>query len=351
MKNLAWMLLLAGCAKDPSPPPPPPYVTVVQPKIATVPLFYEYIGHVEANQSAQIKAQVSGVIVGQFFNEGEEVKASDLLLTIDPRPYQARLEKAQGELAQNLATLRQARDTAERYSQLINDAYVSQLDYDRYLTDVSTAQGAVQQSQADVELAQIDLGYCTIQAPFTGVTSKLLIDVGNYVPVGGDDPLMTINQISPIRVGFYAPEKDLSRITALHYKKSLKTVVMLNGDCIEGQLFLIDNQVDEKTGTIQLQAAFPNTDCKLWPGEFVDVRLILELKENALLLPSQTIQIGQEGPYLYVVKPDHTVELRKVKTGQKENNQTIVESGVAPGETVVLEGQLNLFPGAQVVIR
>ncbi len=350
MKRLIGLILLAACSKTPPPPTPIPYVTVVQAQIANVPLFYEYIGHVEPNQSAAIKAQASGIVVGKFFKEGSEVSENDLLLTIDPRPYQAELERAQGLLAQNLATLRQSKDTVERYAKLIQDEYVSQLDYDRYLTDALTAEASVQQSSAEVEKAQIALGYCTIQAPFKGVTSKLNIDVGNYVPVGGD-PLLTLNQISPIRVSFFVPEKNLPRITSLHHQKTLKTVVIMHDECIEGDLFLINNQVDESTGMILLQGLFTNGDKRLWPGEYLNVRLILEMKKDAILLPSQAVQIGQEGPYIYVVKPDQTVELRKVKTGQKENDQVIVLTGLAPGETVVLEGQLNLYPGAQVAIK
>jgi multidrug efflux system membrane fusion protein len=349
MRYLGLLLLLAGCAKTPAPPPSAPYVTVVQPQVADVPLFYEYVGHVEPNQTAQIKPQASGIVLGKFFTEGQEVDENDLLLMIDPRPYQAELDRAQGELAQNLATLRQTKDTAERYAKLVEEAYVSKLDYDRYVTDVYTAEAAAMQSQAAVEVAQINLGYCTLQAPFKGVTSKLLIDVGNYVQVGGDDVLLTLNQISPIRVSFYIPEKDLPRITALN--KALKTVVLINGEDIQGDLFLINNQVDEKTGTILLQSLFENRDRKLWPGEFVDVRLVLELKKDAVLLPIQAVQIGQEGPYLYVVKSDSTVELRKVKTGQKEDDRVIIESGISPKETVVLEGQLNLSPGVKVNIK
>ena len=355
MKKLALLILLAACSKTPTSPPPAPYVTVVQPKVADVPLFYEYIGHVEPNQSARIKPQAQGIIVGKYFTEGQEVQENDLLLMIDPAPYQAELERANAALAQNMATLRQAKDTAERYSTLVQDEFVSKLDYDRYVTNVATADAAVKQSFADVEKAQIDLSYCTITAPFKGVTGKLLIDVGNYVPVGGysnnENIILVLNQISPIRVSFFIPEKDLPRIAALHQQKALKTTVILNHECIEGDLYLINNEVDENTGTILLQALFSNEDQKLWPGQYLDVRLILEMKKNALLLPSQAIQIGQNGPYLYVVKPDNTVELRNVQMGQKENEQIIIETGISPGETVVLEGQLNLYPGAKVVIK
>lgn len=223
MKKLALLLLLAACSKTPNPPPATPYVTVVQPKVADVPLFYEYIGHVEPNQSARIKPQAQGIIVGKYFTEGQEVQENDLLLTIDPAPYQAELDRASAELAQNMATLRQAKDTAERYSALVQDQYVSQLDYDRYVTNVATADAAVKQSFADVEKAQIDLSYCTITAPFKGVTSKLLIDVGNYVPVGGygnsENIILVLNQISPIRVSFYIPEKDLPALKLSINKK------------------------------------------------------------------------------------------------------------------------------------
>jgi multidrug efflux system membrane fusion protein len=305
---------------------------------------------VEANQSVEVRAQVAGTITGQYFVEGQEVRASDLLLSIDPRPFQAELEKAKGELAENLASLQQAQETVERYKPLIKDEYVSQLDYDRYVTDVCRNEGVVQQSRAAVEEAEINLDYCLIKAPFNSVTSKLAINVGNFVPVGGE-PLMTLQQISPIRVSFFVPEKDLPRIISLQGQNRLTTMVIRSHECIAGELFLINNKVDEQTGTILLQAIFPNTDKKLWPGEFVDVRLILETQKNAILVPSQVVQMGQQGSYLYVVRPDSTVELRNVKVGQKEKEAVIIESGLSPGETVVLEGQLNLFPGVKVTIQ
>lgn len=351
MKKIGWLLLLASCSKPLPPPPAVPYVTITHPKVADVPLYFEYIGHIEANQTVNVKAQAAGTILEQHFIEGEQVESGSLLLTIDPRPFQASLDKAQGELAQNLATLKQAKETAERFAALVLEKYISQLDFDQYLTNVQTAQAAVQQSYADVETAEINLGYCRITAPFAGVTSKLLINVGNYVPVGGDNPLLTINQISPIRVSLFVPEKDLPQIAAKHREHPLKTVVMLNNDCIEGELFLIDNQVDENTGNILLQALFQNTDCKLWPGEYVNARIVLGMKENALLLPSKAIQVGQEGPYVYTIKQDKTAQLCRVKLGQREDDFVIIESGISSFDTVVLEGQVNLNPGVKVEIK
>ncbi len=354
MKKWAWLFLLTACSiacsKTPPPAPPPPaYVTVVKPQIANVPIYLEYIGHVEANQTVHVKAQISGTLMGQFFKEGQEVQKDDLLLTIDPSLFQAALDKARGQLAEHLANLEIAKTKVERYSKIVHDDYISKLNYEQLVADVCTAEAAIQQSAAEVETAQINHSYCTIRAPFTGMTGKLLVNVGNYVPVGGDS-LLTLNQITPIRVSFYVPEKELPRIAALHQKKPLKTIVFQNGEPIEGELFLIDNQVDETTGTILLQATFPNHDKRLWPGEYLDVRLILDIQKDALLLPTEAVQLGQQGPYIYILK-EETVELRTVTKGQKTDDHTVIESGLSPYETVVLEGQLNLYPGAKVALK
>lgn len=351
MKVLAVLLLLAACSKAPPPPKQLPLVTITQPIVKDVPLFYEYVGHIEPNISVNVRPQVSGIITDQYFIEGNDVKTGDLLLVIDPRPYQAALDKAEGELAQNCATLKQAKDRAERYAKLVQQEYVSQLDFDQYVTDVMTAEASVLQSKADVETAKLNLEYCYIHAPVDAVSSVLQVKVGNYVGIGGDDPLLVLNQVSPIRVSFYVPEKDLPRISCLHREQALKTIVFLQGIPVEGTLSLINNGVDENTGTILLQALFSNTDKKLWPGEFVEVRLILEIKKNAILIPSQAVQIGQEGHYIFVMKNDRTVEQRNVVTGQKEEEMMIIDKGLSPGETVILDGQINLFPGAQVAIK
>lgn len=317
-----------------------------------MPIYLEYVGHVEANQSVSIKAQVSGQITGQFFIEGQEVKMGDLLLLIDPRPFQAAVEKAEGELAQALANLRQARDTMERNTPLVQQKYISQLQYDQYVTDVYTNEGVVKQAKADLETAGINLGYCSIYAPISGATSKLLIDVGNYVPVGGDNPLLTLNQISPIRVSMYVPEKDLPSITTLNQQNRLKVVALFQDmPPVEGRLMLIDNQVNENTGTILIQALFDNENKELWPGEFVSVRIILEERSHAIVVPTPVIQIGQGGSFVFVLKEDETVEVRPVMIAQREGDITILNSGVKRGEKVVLEGQMNLNPGSKVVIK
>ncbi len=351
-KQLAVLLLLFGCSKEAPAPPPPHLVTIAKAESRDMPIYYEYVGHVEANQSVSIIAQASGLVTGQYFIEGQEVKAGDLLLTIDPRPYQAALEKSEGELAQNIANLRQAKETAERNAPLVQQQYISQLDYDQLITNVYTNEALVIQGKADVATAQINLEYCTISSPIDGVTSKLLIVPGNYVPVGGSSPLMTINQIRPIRVSLYVPEKDLPHIASLQSQKPLKTIAYLqNLPPSEGEILLIDNQVEESTGTILVQALFPNEDKKLWPGEFVSVRIILETRQNATVVPSHAVQVGQQGPYAFILKNDRRVELRSVKIAQKEGDLTIIDSGIEPGETVIVEGQMNLKAGEQVAIK
>lgn len=351
MKKIALLSLLIACSTPPPSPRPLPVVTIIQPVVKDVPLYYEYVGHIEANISVNVKAQVTGVMTAQYFVEGDDVKMGDLLLTIDPRPYQAALDKAEGELAQNLATLKQAKETAERYAKLVQQEYVSQLNFDQFVTDVYTAEAKAKQSKADVETAKLNLEYCYIHTPINAVTSVLQVKVGNYVGVGGDSSLLVLNQITPIKVSFYVPEKDLPHISTLQRQNSLKTIVFLEGKPIEGKLNLINNAVDENTGTILLQAVFPNEDKRLWPGEFVDVRLILEIKKEALLIPNQAVQVGQEGAYIFVMKSDKTVEQRSVTIGQKEEELVIVENGLLPSETVILDGQINLYNGAQVAIK
>jgi multidrug efflux system membrane fusion protein len=183
------------------------------------------------------------------------------------------------------------------------------------------------------------------------VTSKLLIDVGNYIPVGGANALMTLKQVRPIKVQFTAPEKDLPQMTIAQHKEPLTVIAYLQGMPIEGKLSLIDNEVNTSTGMILLEAVFPNEDIALWPGEFVDIRVILEIKKNATVIPAQAVLLGQDGPYIYVLKENRTVELRSVTPSLKEGSMIMIDKGVSPGERVIVEGQINLSPGAAVSIR
>jgi multidrug efflux system membrane fusion protein len=345
---------LLGCEKKPPLPPTVYPVTTVMPITRDAPLYFEYVGHVEAFKVVDVKSQVEGVLVKRHFEEGQEVKKGDLLITIDPRPYEAALQRAEATVALNRANLKLAEETARRYARLVTQDYVAKLDYDQYLTNVAVTKAQVEQSIADLEEAKINLGYCYIRAPMDSITSNVIVYEGNLIPNAGDEPLVTLTQIVPIYVNFFIPEKDLPLIQSYQKKGCLQTEAFLNHDyshSFEGTLTSINNRVDESTGTILLQATFPNDNKCLWPGEYIDVRLIYDVAKNALLLPSQAIQVGQSGPYVYIVKEDQTVEMRNIITGQREDDYTIVKKGLKEGETVVLEGQLNLSPGAKVSIK
>jgi multidrug efflux system membrane fusion protein len=349
-----FLLCFASCSKPAAPKLPPPPVSVVKPLSCDVPLYYDYVGHMQAFITVEVKSQIAGTLSGMYFKEGDDVKAGDLLFVIDDRPYVAALAKAEAVLAQNLASLKYAKDTVNRYAKLVQQDYVAELNFDQYVTNVLVDEATIQQNKADVDAAKINLNYCTIQSPIDATTGDLKIYVGNYVGVGGDSPIITLNQITPITANFFVPEKDLPTIQRLHRQNPLKAQIYLYNDRTRpflGELTLIDNQVNLNTGTVLLQATLPNKDKELWPGEFVVVRLILGEQKGALLLPSQAVQVGQNGHYIFIVKEDKTVKLRNVTLGQAQGDLVVIESGLAAGETVVLDGQVSLYPGITVTVK
>ncbi|MGE5195733.1 MAG: efflux RND transporter periplasmic adaptor subunit [Anaerolineae bacterium] len=345
---------ITGCVKKPPSPPMPVAVTAVKPTLCDTALYLDYVGHIEPITKIEVRSQVEGVITGQYFIEGREVSQGDLLFTIDSRPFVSALQKAEATLALNLATLRYAKETALRYSKLVEDDFVAQLDYDQYLTNVLVDEATISENLADIETARINLDYCSIRSPIAGIVGITQIDEGNLIENAGKTPLVTINQISPINANFYIPEKDLPRIQGLQEKSPLQVHIFLNHDLAHpfvGHLTNIDNQVDETTGTIFLKATLPNSDKALWPGEFVDVRVFLEKQIGGLLLPSQAVQIGQQGPYVYVIEDDDTVRLQQVVQAQRMGDHILIQKGLKSDETVVLDGQLNLRPGSRVSIQ
>jgi len=355
MKNILLLLfiLLSACGKKPPPPSKIVSISTTEATTCTVPLYYDYVGHVIAYNVVQIVPQVQGFLTNIYFEQGQEVKEGDLLCTIDVRPYKAALAQAEATLAQTVAALRYSEDTVERYSKLVQDDFVSQLDFDNYVTNVLSNEAVIKQNLAQIETARLNVEFCYLKAPMNAVAGVLQIDEGNFIPAGSPDPIVTLNQIQPTYVQFYVPEDDLPKIREAQAKKPLKTHVYLEGvqDVYhDGELTLINNQVDLSTGSIMLEATLPNEDKALWPGQFTSVRLFLGEIENAIVLPSQAIQIGQNGPYVYVIKDDLTVELRNVKKGERIDDYFVITSGLASGEKVVLEGQVNLMPGAKVSI-
>lgn len=348
------LVCLTGCSQQPAPPPRLPNVVVTCPTVSTVPRYLDYPGHIEAYNTINVQTQIAGELTGMYFEEGTEVKAGQLLFTIDSRPYRAALDKAEAALAQSVASLRYAEETAQRYSKLVQEEYVAQLQYDQYLTNVLVEEASVQANEAEVETAKLNLLYTTIYAPLSGVAGKKQIDVGNYVTVADNPSLITINQIDPVYASFYVPDVDLPTIQKYQAAGELKTIIYLNEDrslAYEGKLTLIDNQVNESTGSIFMKATLCNDNKALWPGEFVDVRVILTTMNDAIQLPYQAVQLGQQGHFVFVVASDHTVALKNIKVGQRQGDLVVIESGLAATDVVVLEGQLNLYQGAKVNIQ
>src|SRR5438067_3087046 len=317
--------------------PPARPALVAQVVTKDVPLYLDEIGTCAAYETVQVQAQVSGVIVSRHFQDGSEVKKGDLLFTIDPRPYQAVLDQAKAQAALDQVTLKRQADLRAR-------KVVSQQDYD-------TAVANAQKSQASTEAAQVNLDWCYIKSPINGRVGLRNVDVGNLVGPS-TPPLVTIQGLDPIYTDFTVAENDLPLVRKYLGGPNVKVETYLADGSITprmGDLYFIDNAVQPGSGTVKVRGVTANADRALWPSEFVLVRFILDTLKNATLVPSQAVQVSQSGPFVFVVKPDNTVELRAVKPGQRQDGDLVViESGVKPGETVVVTGQLALSPGAKV---
>jgi len=346
-------VLFAACSKAKQPPPRVVPVTAAPADRKDVPLQIKAIGNVEAYNTVSVKSQVSGEISEVFFREGQEVGVGERLFQIDRRPFEAALRQAESSLARDRAQATNAAVDAERYSTLSVKGYVSKQEYDSVRTNAEALQSVVKADEAAVENARLQLGYTLIASPIDGKTGSILIKKGNIVKAN-DLPLVTINQLVPINISFAVPEQDLAAIKKYRASGELHVDVnapQSNTKPLHGTLTFIDNAVNMTTGTILLKATSPNQNHALWPGQFVDVVLTLTTEKNRVLVPSQAVQTGQQGQYVYVVKDDMTAELRNVMPGRVFEGWTIIDSGVAPGETVVTDGQLRLVPGTKVEIK
>lgn len=346
---------MAGCKSAPPPPPPAHAVSVIKPLVSTVPVYVDYIGHMVAKTSVQVRAQVSGNIVGQYYREGSTVKQGDLLVVIDPRPFETTLAKAQASMEQTYANLEYAKDVTYRYAKLVQEDFVSQLNYDQYVSNMVALEAQLNQNKADIETAKINLGYCYITAPMDCVTGKLQVKTGNYVDASANTELTLLNQIQPILVDFWVPETDLLTIQERQQQGTLKMLIYpdpAHKYCFNGDLTLIDNQINTNTGAVLLEGTLKNEEGLLWPGHFVDVRLIIGEQKDALLVPNDAVMVGQNGPYAYVVTADMTVATRNLKTGQRYEDKYIsIVSGLNASDQVVTQGQRNLYPGMKVSIE
>ncbi|HMA17729.1 MAG TPA: efflux RND transporter periplasmic adaptor subunit [Thermoanaerobaculia bacterium] len=351
-------VVAAGCSKkDPRAGAPPEAAPVVVASVARqdVPVEVRAIGHVEPYATVAVKALVGGQVTRVGFREGEDVRRGDLLFQIDPRPYQAALARARGELERDRAIARNAEEDVKRYSELVEKDYVTRQQYDATRAAAAAALATAKAGEAAVETAKLQLAYCTVTAPVSGRTGSLLVNAGNVVKGNDDKPLVVLNQIQPVYVSFSVPESSLAQIRErLAPGEALKVAAFPSGDPSRtqwGQLSFVDNTVDTGTGTILLKGTFPNPNEELWPGEYVDVVVTLSTDASAIVVPSQAVQTGQAGQYVWVVKADLTVESRPVTVARTQGPIAVVAKGLQAGERVVTDGQMRLAPGAKVEIR
>jgi multidrug efflux system membrane fusion protein len=384
---MALSLLLAGCGQGPDAKAQPAMRQEAVPvRIATsiqkdVPTEITTIGTVEAYTHIQVKAQVSGEIKRIWFNEGEDVKKGQTLFTINPVPFEVALDRAEADMARSRAQLEQAKANLEKDSAMASNAQAemdrgssllekgvrTKEEYDRLTATAKSLSAAVQGDEAAIRVAdaaitgasaaikqaRVQLNYCTIISPIDGKTGSILIHAGNLVKENDTPFLVLINQIVPVYVSFTLPEQSLDLVKQSMTEKRLQVLAVIPPEEVisaTGELAFLDNTVNQRTGTIRLKAAFTNEDRRLWPGQFVSVKLVIGVTPNAVVVPSQAVQTGQSGQYVYLVKADDTVELRTVVQGESQNGEIIIKEGIFPGEKVVTDGHLRLAPGVKVKI-
>ena len=365
-----------------STPPAPIYVAIAQKK--DVPEDIKTVGEVESFATVEIKSRVEGELTEIFFEEGAYVNAGDPLFTIDPRPFQAKVDEAKAILQRDKATLNKAREDLRRYSALIKQEAISREEFEQAQATAQALEATVRSNEATLTNAQLQLEYSNIKSPISGRTGRILVRPGNIVKANADTPLLVIEQMQPVRVTFPVPERYLNQIIERKKKEDLFVLAkspqstqaaqstqptqmaelaqsaqsaQAGQEGALGVLSFVDNSVNAPTGTILLKAIFENQDEKLWPGQFVDVKLHLDVMQGAITIPSKAIQQGQKGPYVYVVNSQKNgeenqdvVEMRLVETGYMTEDETVILKGLVEGETVVTKGQLRLTPGAKVKI-
>jgi len=356
LAGLLGLLGVVGCSKPQAAPAAPPVVPVTVTTVVqkTVPVQVTAIGNVEAYSTVSIKAQLSGEVVGVHFREGQDVRKGQLLFTIDKRPFEAALQEAIANLARDRARAENARIQAQRYAKLLAEGVVSSQQNDQAVADADALNATVRADEAAVEKAKLDLQYCTITSPIDGRTGSLMVHAGNLVKANDVPILLVINQVTPIYVNFAVPEQYLADVKKYMATGKLKVQAIVADDPKrpeEGMLSFVDNTVDSTTGTIHLKGTFANQQRRLWPGQYVNVVLTLTAQPNAVVVPAQTVQTGQSGQYVFVVKSDNTVESRPVVPGRTVQGETIIEKGLQPGEVVVTDGQLRLVPGSKIRIK
>ena len=330
--------------------PPPVPVALAQATMRNVPLLLEAVGRAEAYESVTLKARVDGQVAAVTFTEGQHVREGDVLVRLDPADFNARLAQAEANQARDQALLTKTHADVARYAALKDRGFVSEEKVAEVRTNEASAAATVRADQAAVDLALLQLGYATLRAPFAGVVGARLVFPGTAVKTN-DTALAVVNRVRPLYVSFAVPEKHLSRLRTAMAGNALKVAVRIPGEAgqsFEGEARFIDNAVDASTGTIQMKATLPNREEKLTPGQFLNVSLVLDVARNAVTVPAEAVQQGPEGSFLFVVRPDSSVETRKVEVVATRDGLAVIGTGLQNGETVVADGQLRLTPGVRV---
>src|ERR1700677_467601 len=351
---LLSILTMAGCSRSnvqAAPAMPAPLVTVVKATAQDVPKYLDEIGRNAAFESVTVTPQVGGRIVERHFQDGENLQQGQLLFVIDPRPYKAQLDSAQASLAQAKAALDLAKIQFARDEEVIGERAISKQDYDTKKNAVDVDQALVEAAEAALETAKLNFEYCYIHSPINGRAGARLGDVGNVVQANATS-LLSIQRLDPIYANFTITESDLPEVQRQMSRGLLRATVRLPSDpetaAQVGRVEFLDNSVQNGSGTVNLRATMSNADRHFWPGQFVDVKLVLNTEKGAVLIPGQAAQISQQGPFVYVLKSDDTAELRPVKLGQRQGEEVVVTEGVAANERVVLAGQMLIRPGGKV---
>ena len=356
--TLLTLLALTACSKSNvqagAPAMPAPLVTVVNATAQDVPKYLTEIGRNAAFESVTVTPQVAGRIVERHFQDGENLTKGQLLFVIDSRPFQAQVDSAQAAVAQAKAALDLAKIQFARDQQVIGTRAISKQDFDTKKNAVDVDEAQVEAAEASLETAKLNLEYCYIHSPIDGRAGSRLVDVGNVVQANTTS-LLSIQRLDPIYATFTVTEGDLQEVQKEMSRGVLRSSVRLPSDPESaariGRVEFLDNTVQNGSGTVNLRATMNNRDHHFWPGQFVDVKLVLDMEKAAVLIPSQAAQISQQGPFVYVVKSDDTADLRPIKLGQRQGDQVVVTEGIAANERVVLSGQMLVRPGGKVRIE
>ncbi len=317
-----------------------------------IPIYVDSFGSLTAINSSDVRAQVAGKIIKVSFEQGDHVAKGDLLFTIDPVEYNADLEKARAQMEADMAQLKLKQDTLERNRSILDKNLISKQDFDKFDTDVQAGLAQVKLDQANLDLAKVNVDYCYIRSPIDGVAGKRNVDVGNIVTANDGPILVNVKELSTLYVDFTIPERNLADLRNAMSAGQLTVEITVEGDTggpYTGDLKVLDNTVDNQTGTIFLRALVDNKDKRLWPGQFARVKLILGTRTAACLAPFDAVQLGQKGSYVFIVTDDDKADLRQVDTGSRQGDYIEIPKGLEPGQKVVVSGQMGLSPGVPVI--